>query len=59
MTEKIVKLVRPFVTFIAVAGLTVGFFMDKVTADAYVPLMAMVITYWFKSRDEEKRNGVK
>ena len=50
--------VRPFITVIAVSGLTVGFFMDKVTADAYVPLMAMAITYWYKSRDDEKKNGV-
>ena len=50
------KWVRPFITVIAVVGLTVGFFMDKVTADAYVPLMTMAVVWWFRSRDDEKRS---
>lgn len=47
--------VRPFITLVAVLGLTVGFFVGKVTADAYVPLMAMTISWWFRARDESKR----
>ena len=56
MSEILMKFVRPVITLIAVLGLTIGFFTDKVTADAYVPLMAMTIVYWFKSLDREKEN---
>jgi hypothetical protein len=49
------KWVRPFVTVIAVLGLTVGFFTGRVNAEAYVPLMAGVIMYWFAARDSEKK----
>lgn len=54
------KWVRPTISLIAVLGITVGFFMGMVTAEAYVPLMAVAVTWWFKSRDEAKRveNGV-
>ena len=46
---------RPAITGILVAGLTAGFFMDKITAEVFVPLVAVAITWLFKSRDEEKK----
>ncbi len=56
MTEKIISLVRPFITLFAVVGLTLGFFTDRVTSEAYVPLMAMAIAWWFRARDTEKQS---
>jgi len=53
MTAK--ELMRPIITLVAVFALTIGFFLDKVPQEAYVPLMATVIAYWFRARDEEKR----
>ncbi len=50
------EMIRPLISLIGVLGLTVGFFMDKINPEAYIGVMAMAITYWFKSRDEEK-NG--
>jgi len=49
-----VKWVRPLITLIAVGGLTAGFFIGKVPGDAYIPLMAGTISWWFASRDNTK-----
>ena len=49
------ELIRPIIALVAIFALTIGFFINKVPAEAYVPLMAMVVTYWFRARDEEKR----
>lgn len=48
-------LVRPAISIVAVSGITAGFFMDKISPEAYLALMAATIIYWFKSRDEEKK----
>ncbi len=48
------ELIRPAISIIAVAGITAGFFMDKISAEAYLSLMAVAIIYWFKSRDADK-----
>jgi len=53
-----VKWIRPTISLIAVIGLTGGFFLDKISPEAYIGLMAVAITYWYKSRDEEKKHGV-
>ncbi len=50
------KWVRPLISLVAVLGITAGFFMDKITSDAYIGLMAVTVAWWFKSRDEEKRS---
>ena len=46
--------VRPFIAIIFTLGMTAGFFLGKVEAVAYGTLAGVAITYWFKSRDEEK-----
>ena len=48
------ELIRPAISLIAVAGITAGFFMDKISPEAYLTIMAVTIIYWFKSRDSEK-----
>lgn len=46
--------VRPTIAIIFVVGVTVGFFRGLVTAEAYLPIAAAAITWWFKSRDNSK-----
>lgn len=46
--------VRALISIVGVLGITGGFFLDKIPAEAYIGIMAMAITWWFKSRDEEK-----
>lgn len=47
--------VRPFISVVAVCGITAGFFLGKIGADVYVPIMAIAITFWYQSREEEKK----
>jgi len=48
---------RPVLSYIAMLGLTVGFFMELIPPEAYSMAAIACITWWFKSRDEEKRSG--
>ena len=50
-------MVRPIIAIMFALGMTVGFFMGKVEPVAYGTLAGVAITYWFKSRDDDKRNG--
>lgn len=50
-----VKYVRPIIALIATVGITAGFFTDKINAQAYLALMSVAITWWFKSRDDDKK----
>jgi len=49
-----IKYVRPLISLIGMLGITAGFFLDKITAEAFILAVGVTITYWFKSRDEEK-----
>ena len=51
------KWVRPAISLIGMIGITVGFFMKLITAEAYILAVGVTVTYWFRARDEEKRNG--
>ncbi len=51
-------IVRPVITLIFAGGITYGFLADKITAETYVPIAAVAITWWFSSRDNEKNNPV-
>ncbi len=50
MNEK----VRPIITVIAVLGITAGFFIGKITSESYMTLMAVAVTWWFKTKDADK-----
>ena len=49
-----VQWVRPIVTLISIVGINAGFFLDKISAEAYIGVVAMSIAWWFKARDEAK-----
>jgi hypothetical protein len=48
------SLVRPIVTLSLVAALIFGFVIGKVEANAFVPICAGVISFWFGSRQAGK-----
>ena len=52
--SKFKELTRPILSYIAIIGLTAGFFMGMVPSSAYVPCMITIILYWFQTRDKEK-----
>ena len=51
------KWVRPIISLIGLLGVTYGFIVDKISPEAYLGLVIATTIWWFKSRDEEKRNG--
>lgn len=59
--EKFADLIdlKSIITIIMVVSLAVAFFMDKVTAEQFIPLVTMIITFYFAkksdSKDEEKK----
>jgi hypothetical protein len=48
------SLVRPIVTLMFAGGFTVGFFMGKISQDAYVPVVGMIMSWWFATRADPK-----
>jgi hypothetical protein len=48
------SLVRPIVTLLLVCGLLYGFIDGKVESNAFVPICAGVIAFWFGSRQAGK-----
>ncbi len=48
------KWVRPTIAMIAVLGINAGFFLKMIPVEAYLPIMAGAITWWFTARDNEK-----
>jgi hypothetical protein len=49
-------MVRPIISIIFAVGMTILTFKGIVPPEAFVGLSTLAITFWFKSRDEEKKN---
>jgi len=49
--------IRPSLIVVLVATVVSGFFLKLVDAQAFWVFATGLIIYWFKSRDESKRNG--
>ncbi len=49
---------RPTLALISMLGVTVGFFIEKISPEAFLAIASVAITWFFKSRDEDKKNGV-
>jgi len=47
--------VRPLVTFGLAGGLLAGFITGKIPADAYLTATSLVLGFWFRDRNEEKK----
>lgn len=47
--EQIVKLIdlKSIITLIMVITLAIGWFVNKVTSDQFVPLITMILTFYF------------
>lgn len=54
--EKIANLIdlKSIITIIMVVSLAVAFFLDKVTAEQFIPLVTMIITFYFAKKDNSK-----
>lgn len=56
MKERIAKLIdlKSIVTLIMVIALVIGFFMNKVTPEMFVPMVTMIMTFYFAKKDKEE-----
>ncbi len=57
MSKTLQGWVRPIITILGMAGVTAGFFLKMISPEAYLGIVTLAVTWWFKSRDEEKKNG--
>lgn len=46
--------VRAVISIIGMGGVTIGFFLKMVSPEAYLGLVTLAITWWYRSRDSEK-----
>ena len=58
MKEKLSNLIdlKSIITIIMVVSLAVAFFMNKVTAEQFIPLVTMIITFYFAKKDSPNNN---
>lgn len=56
MKERIAKLIdlKSIVTIIMVVALVIGFFLDRVNTEQFVPLVTMILTFYFAKKDKEE-----
>ena len=55
MIEAIRSLVRPVVTFGVVATLIYGFVAKLIAPDVFLPVVTIIIGFWFAERATEKK----
>lgn len=52
--ENITTLTRPLVTITFAVVLAVGFILGKVTQEQFIPIVTMVVAFWFGQRIGEQ-----
>ena len=56
MNEIVSSYVRPAITVAFTGAFIYGFMVDVIGSDVFTSTATMVIVYWFKARDEEKKS---
>lgn len=53
--EKIAKLIdlKSIITILMVSALVAGFFMGKINASEFIPLVTMIITFYFAKKGKD------
>ena len=54
--KKVAKLIdlKSIMTIIMILALVVGWFADKVTSEQFVPMVMMIMTFYFAKNDNKK-----
>ncbi len=55
--EHLRSVVRPAVTLILTGGVTAGFFLGKISAEQFMSVALLVISFWFTDRSAAKKQG--
>lgn len=53
MKNRIAKLIdlKSIITILMVVALVIGWFINKVTAEQFIPLITMILTFYFAKKD--------
>ena len=53
MMERLAKLIdlKSIITILMVGGLVVGWFLNKVSSEQFIPLVTMILTFYFAKKD--------
>lgn len=53
MMERLAKLIdlKSIITILMVGGLVTGWFVNKVSSEQFIPLVTMILTFYFAKKD--------
>lgn len=53
MIDRLAKLIdlKSIITILMVGGLVVGWFLNKVSSEQFIPLVTMILTFYFAKKD--------
>ena len=53
MKERFAKLIdlKSIITILMVGGLVAGWFINKVSSEQFIPLVTMILTFYFAKKD--------
>jgi hypothetical protein len=53
MKERLAKLIdlKSIITILMVGGLVAGWFVNKVSSEQFIPLVTMILTFYFAKKD--------
>lgn len=56
--KKVAKLIdlKSIMTILMITSLVIGWFKDKVTAEQFVPMVMMIMTFYFAKNSDKKGN---
>jgi hypothetical protein len=51
--DRLAKLIdlKSIITILMVGGLVAGWFLNKVTSEQFIPLVTMILTFYFAKKD--------
>lgn len=54
MKEKIIKLIdlKSIITLLMTVSMVIGFFMNKISSDVFIPFVSMTFTFYFAKKKE-------
>lgn len=58
LKEKLAKLIdlKSIITIAMVSSLIYGFVVDKINANEFIPLVTMILTFYFSRKKENDKN---
>ena len=53
MMDRLAKLIdlKSIITILMVGGLVAGWFLNKVSSEQFIPLVTMILTFYFAKKD--------